>query len=64
MKTNEKFILESRIRILENALNDVQHMLISIDIDEGEPLAGVYARCAYTRLESALNDSRKAGESA
>lgn len=63
MKTNEKFILETRVSILENALRDVQHMLISIDIESNEPLAGAYARCAYARLESALNDSREAGES-
>jgi hypothetical protein len=57
MKTNEKMILETRVSILENALKDVKHMLISIDIEESEPLAGVYARCAYARIESALGDS-------
>jgi hypothetical protein len=63
MKAHEKMILESRISILENALNDVKHMLISIDFEGDEPVAGAYARCAYARIESALNVSTAAGES-
>jgi hypothetical protein len=57
MKNNEKLILETRVSILENALKDIKHMLISIDIEEETFLAGVYARCAYARIESALGDS-------
>lgn len=57
MKITKEMILETRVSILENALKDVKQMLISIDIEEEEPMAGVYARCAYARIDSALSDS-------
>lgn len=54
MKTNEKMELEARIHILENALRDISCLLIDIDMADESFLCGVYARCAYSRAESAL----------
>lgn len=59
MKTDNKiFALECQNASLKNAIHDVMFILSEIESNEEDTLSGIWARCAYARLQQLIRESK------
>jgi 5'-3' exonuclease len=59
MKDNEKFEMQCEIDILKNAVSDMCFILSEIEGWEDDSIQAIFARCAYSRGQSALRATNR-----